>query len=375
MKIRAVDIMPQTFILTWENGKSSELPFIWLRDNDPDELHPDTRERTFDLTGVELNIRPLSHRLEDNSLIVDWPGRSAPSRYNNNWLVQTVPGMPRPDPAEVGPDTWNSAELVNIPYFEAEQCCSSNATFYSALAQIKRQGIAIFRGLDDASDAGEIFAEQIGFKRQTNFGVIFEVINKPSPNNLAYTSLALPLHTDLSNQESIPGYQFLHCWKNNVSGGESKFADGYRVCKDLLRERPDYFKLLSETEIPWRFHDEDVDIRFRRPVIDLDNHGGFRGLAFNAHLADIPDLPSEQLYAFYEAYRDLMQRIRDPDYLVRYPMGPGEMVMFDNRRILHGREAFDPCVGERHFRGFYIEHNEVNSRMRVLARLSYSEKK
>ena len=103
-------------------------------------------------------------------------------------------------------------------------------------------------------------------------------------------------------------------------------------------------------------------------MIDVDNAGRFRGLAFNAHLADIPDLPSEQLYGFYEAYRDLMQRIRDPAYLIRYALAPGEMVMFDNRRILHGREAFDPSAGERHFRGFYIEHNEVNSRMRVLAR-------
>lgn len=368
MNIIAVDMAPQAFVITWENGKSTELPFIWLRDNDPDELHPDTLERTFDLTGVALNIEPLSHSFEDHTLTVNWPGRSTPSRYNTDWLVQTLPGMPRPDPSEVGLETWNSAGLVDMPYFDTEQCSTSSATLYSALAQIKSRGIAIFRGLDDASDAGEIFAQQIGFKRQTNFGVMFDVINKPSPNNLAYTSLALPLHTDLSNQESIPGYQFLHCWKSSVLGGESRFADGYRVCEDLLRDRPDFFKLLSETDIPWRFHDEDVDIRFRRPVIDLDNHGVLQGLAFNAHIADIPDLPSEKLYAFYEAYRDLMKRIRDPAYLVRYAMAPGEMVMFDNRRILHGREAFDASTGERYFRGFYIEHNEVNSRMRVLAR-------
>lgn len=368
MDISTVDSQPQAFILTWKNGKSTELPFIWLRDNDPDELHPHTLERTFDLTGVELNIQPLSHRLEDNCLLIDWPDRSTPSRYSTDWLAQTLPGMPRPDPSEVELQTWDSIELADIPYFDAQQCNNSNAALYAALAQTKRQGIAIFRGLDDGEEAGEQFAQQIGFKRQTNFGVMFDVINKPSPNNLAYTSLALPLHTDLSNQEAIPGYQFLHCWKNCVSGGESRFADGYRICEDLRRDRPDYFKLLCDTDIPWRFHDENADIRFRRPVIEINSSGRFRGLAFNAHIADIPDLPSEQLYAFYEAYRDLMQRIRDPIYLIKYPLAPGEMVMFDNRRILHGREAFDPTSGERHFRGFYIEHNEVNSRMRVLAR-------
>jgi len=368
MKISAVDIRPKAFALTWENGKVTELPFIWLRDNDPDELHPDTLERTFDLTSVELDIQPVSHSLEKNTLVVDWPEKPTHSRYSADWLAQTLPGMSRPDPSETDLQTWDGSGLSAIPRFDAVECSSSYATLYSALAHTKRKGIAIIHGLEDEPQAGEHFAEQIGFKRQTNFGVVFEVINKPSPNNLAYTALALPLHTDLSNQEAIPGYQFLHCWKSSVSGGESRFADGYRVCEDLQRDRPDYFKLLSETHIPWRFHDEDVDIRFRRPVIDVDADGGFRGLAFNAHLADIPDLPSEQLYDFYEAYRDLMQRIRDPIYLIRYALAPGEMVMFDNRRILHGREAFDPTKGERHFRGFYIEHNEVNSRMRVLAR-------
>ena len=46
---------------------------------------------------------------------------------------------------------------------------------------------------------------------------------------LAQRSLALPLHTDLPNQELVPGYQFLHCYRNSASGGESLFADGFRV--------------------------------------------------------------------------------------------------------------------------------------------------
>ena len=44
------------------------------------------------------------------------------------------------------------------------------------------------------------------------------------------------------------------------------------------------------------------------------------------------------------------------------------MAMFDNRRVLHGRAEFDPSTGDRHLRGYYIERNEVDSQIRVMAR-------
>ena len=49
-------------------------------------------------------------------------------------------------------------------------------------------------------------------------------------------------------------------------------------------------------------------------------------------------------------------------------LAPGEMAMFDNTRVLHGRTAFDPSSGDRHLRGYYIEKNEIDSRIRVLSR-------
>jgi gamma-butyrobetaine dioxygenase len=44
------------------------------------------------------------------------------------------------------------------------------------------------------------------------------------------------------------------------------------------------------------------------------------------------------------------------------------MSAFDNRRILHGRAAFDDSGGRRHFQGCYVEREEVANRIRVLER-------
>jgi gamma-butyrobetaine dioxygenase len=50
-------------------------------------------------------------------------------------------------------------------------------------------------------------------------------------------------------------------------------------------------------------------------------------------------------------------------------LGEGQMVVFDNRRVLHGRRAFDPATGKRRLRGCYVDRSEFTSRLRVLQRL------
>ena len=357
----------KAFHVNWHSGDESMYPHIWLRDNDPGELHPDTRERLFDLTTVSLDIQPETWRLSDEGLVVSWPDKTSESVYGLGWLYAHQPGRRLADPARVASCYWRANELPDIPRFNAAICRDSPPAMLEALQTAKQSGLIIFDGLEQSDHAGEHLGELIGFKRQTNFGTLFEVLNKPSPNNLAYTSLALPLHTDLPNQEQIPGYQFLHCCRNSAQGGASVFADGFRICEDLKNDAPEEFALLSRLQVPWRFHDEGDDVRYRRPIIQLDSAGELCGLAFNAHIADVPDIAPDQLLDFYEAYRGLMLRIRAPQYRLCQTLQPGEMVMFDNRRVLHGREAFDSASGERHLRGFYIEHNEVDSRIRILA--------
>ena len=58
----------------------------------------------------------------------------------------------------------------------------------------------------------------------------------------------------------------------------------------------------------------------------------------------------------------------DPALQIRYPFEPGDLVAFDNRRVLHGRDAFDPGGGSRYLRGCYIDQDDVYSRLRVLSR-------
>jgi gamma-butyrobetaine dioxygenase len=72
--------------------------------------------------------------------------------------------------------------------------------------------------------------------------------------------------------------------------------------------------------------------------------------------------------AYYRAYRRFMSMTRDPSYRLGFKLRAGEMIVFDNRRVLHGREAFDPASGFRHLNGCYVDRGEFDSRLRLLAK-------
>lgn len=352
--------------LQWPDDTVSAFPYLWLRDTDPAGFHPQTGERTFDLTSVSPDIKASSASIDTDTLLVSWPDRESPSRFPLEWIRRHQPGRLREDPALVTPQLWRGEFDVAVrERFKAEDLLHSDVILKQWLRATKRDGLSIVEGLADTVEAGKAIAERVGQLRKTNFGTTFEVISKSNPNNLAYTAEALPLHTDLTNQELPPGYQFLHCLANEAGGGGSLFCDGFAVAADLQESAPELVERLASTSVPFRFHDADTDIRARKHVITRDTAGQIMEICFNAHLADILDLEPDAVAPYYAAYRRFMNMTRSPEYQVSYRLVAGEMVVFDNRRVLHGREAFEPGVGRRHLHGCYVDRADWDSRLRV----------
>jgi gamma-butyrobetaine dioxygenase len=53
---------------------------------------------------------------------------------------------------------------------------------------------------------------------------------------------------------------------------------------------------------------------------------------------------------------------------VRFTLKAGDLLAFDNARLLHGREAFDGNVGSRWLRGCYGAREELHSQLRMQRR-------
>lgn len=342
-------------------------PLVWLRDNCASGFHPLTHERTFDLLTFPDDPKLDDCQWDAEELRLVWSHDGQLSRFSAQWLWDHRPGVPRSDAALVPQRLWRVEDLIDGPSrHEAAALMHSDSALLLFLQALARDGLAVVHGLVGDGRASVALAERVGFLRKSNFGLTFEVVNMPDPNNLAYTSVALPLHTDLPNQEMPPGLQFLHCIANEATGGDSVFADGFAIAQDLMAQHPEAFAVLSQISVPFRFFDRSCDIRVRRPVITLDPSGRMTDLRFNAHLADVIDLPSEAIGSWYQAYRHLMRLTRDSRYRLTFKMCSGEMVVFDNRRVLHGRTAFDPTSGKRHLHGCYVDRGEFESRLRML---------
>jgi gamma-butyrobetaine dioxygenase len=76
----------------------------------------------------------------------------------------------------------------------------------------------------------------------------------------------------------------------------------------------------------------------------------------------------EEVEAAYVAYRRLFALTYRDDLAVRVSFAAGDLLAFDNRRILHGRDAYAVGDGGRWLRGCYSERDELSSRIRILER-------
>jgi len=67
-----------------------------------------------------------------------------------------------------------------------------------------------------------------------------------------------------------------------------------------------------------------------------------------------------------EAVRSLISCMRMPDHEVWMPLSPGTVLIFDNTRVMHGRNSFDGRSG-RVLAGCYINKEDWHSNLRVAA--------
>ncbi len=354
-------------VTTWSDGVSSRFHHTWLRDNCPCEacVHPGTREQTYELPTDGSEPRPSGVDVDGGVLTVKWSGDGHSSRYDSGWLRAHAYDAPRRSAPTI--TTWGPAD-GRPESMSGPVVLRDDAALLDWLLVLRERGIALLHGLPLDSATVVDVVERIGVVRDTNFGRDWDVVVEAEPESNAYTALELPPHTDLPTREYQPGLQFLHCIVNEAAGGDSIVVDGYRLAEVLRLDHPDDHEVLTTTPWDWANRSRTSDHRWARPPIALDEHGRPVEIRFGNWLrAPLTSVPFDRVPAAYAAYRRMLGLARSAEMQVRFRLGPGELMAFDNRRVLHGRGPFDN-VGRRHLRGAYSERDELMSRIRVLER-------
>ncbi|WP_043532159.1 TauD/TfdA family dioxygenase [Litchfieldella xinjiangensis] len=365
--------------LHWRDGVVSRFHSVWLRENAADDstINPATRERILDLSTLEAWPTIDEAYLDaQGALCVRFAPEDKLLRFHPGWLrANDYSNTESPDAPLVPVTLWTGDTLAEPKSLDAsgwldndEASPEVESLLGEALSHVMSHGLVRLQYLPTEPGTLEAIAQRIGPLRSTNFGTLFNVKAKPDPDSNAYTSIALPPHVDLPTREYQPGLQLLHCLENSVEGGQAVMMDGFAIAEALREQYPTDFETL--TRVKWCYANTArvTDYVWFDPMIKLDDQGRLLEVRIADFLRGPLMAPFDDVEPAYAALVQLQRLLKEPRFAMRFTYRPGDLVIFDNRRLLHARDAFEGSSGHRWLQGCYLERDEVRSRLRMLRR-------
>jgi len=384
--VDSTEIEPEADCLRviWSSGHESVYTFKWLRERCFSKKQQKQRAKTMDL--FEL--------IESSTL----PNVIGPDGVE---VRETAAALP----------VNRESQCRKLPIFSLEEIKTSPEELVGWSHAMSKYGMAIVRTNNVAGVLKE-FTELFGFREWCSYGEFFIVENRQNAdgeeaNNLAYTGVPLQLHTDLPHYASPPQVQLLHCVaQTSCPGGSNSLVDGFAVAEQLRQQHPKAFELLTQVEVEYKdFHREvlwdagpggeweqrsdprlaiaqlgdrrqvDFFMRQSHPIIALENPGDplnsrITRINFSDHHRDsvLNNVDADQVRDFYHACKIFDDMLNCETNVVWSKSGAGDILCFDNRRMLHGRSGFEIIGGEtRKLIGTYLRWDEIRSTTRVKA--------
>ncbi|KAJ1522645.1 hypothetical protein ONE63_001817 [Megalurothrips usitatus] len=369
-----------TVVLNPKRSDEMSFPFVWLRDNCQcsECFHQDSQSRTIIMESFNINSKPETLKITQDSLCIYWSDGHV-STYNIEWLqkhafstsaqqnwLTNMYRLPR--------KTWTAKSFSSIlSRFKYSDVIKSDAVLYNWLVNLATYGVSIIEDAPAKDTTVRSIAERVAFIRKTHYGEEFSVRAKPGTTNVAYLSANLQLHTDLPYYNYKPGVNLLHCLVQTESdGGANLLTDALAVAEWLKRDCSSSYHALTTTVVDWNDIGQEDGNYFhsihRAPVICEDRFGVVERINFSQPQRDSHfNVPLEKVKPWYEAMDKFTKGIYSSNFCVSYKMKEGDILTFDNIRLVHGRKKYeDTAKAVRHVIGGYLDWDEIWSRIRVL---------
>lgn len=211
------------------------------------------------------------------------------------------------------------------------------------------------------------------------YGDTFQVKSTKNAINIAYTATELCPHQDLAYYESKPGFQLLHCKSVQVPtiGGESILIDCMAAAHTFRRLAPDLFETLVKCPATFVKDREGARMTYMRPHIVLHPDGGENADLNNMDREIVAvhwappflgplNIHPTQVSRYNKAYAAFELMLDNTKCALAYSkafgidhelattlstyassytwekcLDPGDIMVFNNTRMLHGRRGFE----------------------------------
>ena len=367
MSIKSIKSVDEGLNIFWSDDTSTCYPWFWLRDHSEsiEDLHPETKQRQIDSFTEKLNnsVKKVWIDRLNESIFVEWLDNSESCLSFDLLRSMAEPSSPQSNSIDSS-GCWNvPSEIKIFPELSYEEVMSEGG-LKKWLMNIKKVGFVIVTGAPATPKATQDIMERMAYIRSSIFGGFSVWDNKlESPDDTAFTSLAIEPHTDGTYVNDAPGLQTLHCLKRDSIGGENQLIDGLAIAEKMRHEYPDAFKILSNINIPGRYIKTNTYLEARRPLFRVNNKGEVIQISFNNHDRAPFRLENDQMNEFYEAYKIFHNLANNPSRQFEFMLDPGKILTFDNWRLLHARSSL---TGYRQLCGGYHNHEDFESRLRTL---------
>ena len=384
-------------------------PYRWLRDSCtcPSCIHPSTQQKLHRSSDVPTSISPEIVETTPGGVHISWSDADRHRSFfplsflNTHANTAALHSFHQDVPVALWPTASAllavSKKDLDVPYSDL----GTPRGLLRAITQLQRTGLLFVRGVPhaDTSDAGCELRRLIAHfaeLRETFYGATWDVRDVVDSRNIAYTSLYLGLHMDLQYLsspapqacplipfyryfESPPRFQVLHCLRNRVHGGTSLFVDSFAAASALRASHPADFARLVATPVPFQYINDSRHLHYAHPTISLgatssaSSSGEPHIVAVNYSPPFQAPLPRDTPAAVYDALGRFAALTEAHTAVYAHQLNEGDAVVFDNRRVLHGRTAFESrsedVVGKepnRWLKGGYFEGDMLANHGRVL---------
>lgn len=403
------DMANQELLVEFDTDTALRYPSFWLRDHCPcnECQHPSTHQRQLDTFTIDPDIKISSAESTPEGLQVSWPGPVADDNHTSvypwEWLETHPPFVQASKSTSASarkrippPRAWThvpgNASPASLPRVSYDSIMTTSEGLTSFLSAIQTYGLCFMPSTPANPEATQALIERISHIRATHYGGFWDFTSEVNPIDTAYTNDPLPPHTDTTYFTDPAGLQLFHLLSHTSSsdasqpgqGGESTFVDGFAAASHLHQNFPRYYQALATSPITsaalgspaGSFLNTSSSLQ-GYPVLNHSSPSGMVSSPSPATLTQIrwnnldrlappaPSFPNHTaLKNWYAAAREWARILESPEFLLTVKLRPGEPVIFDNWRVLHGRLGFE---GKRRVCGAYVGMDDFRAKCRSLA--------
>ncbi|KAF2036014.1 gamma-butyrobetaine dioxygenase [Setomelanomma holmii] len=394
--IGQMDGKPAKHIAVNIDGDPRVLDTVFLRDSCtcPQCMDPHSKQKLFQTSDIPEDLEGSCKTVVDEekgtSIELEWSsdvkgyGPEHRTRHSIDWLRRALNteielrGGVRQDDRVL----WDKRKITkDNRWVDYNEYMTQDSTLFDALTHLNQYGLLFLRNVPDSEESVVHLASRIGTLKDTFYGHTWDVRSKLQAENIAYTPQFLGLHMDLLYTSNPPHLQLLHSLRARTPGGASFFSDSFHAAHQLHRQSVGHFRTLCTFPVTYHYHHPTQHYHFTRPIIDLFPYPKYSDPTNLASLirrvnwsppfqgpfeARIGSNNATSLRNFVAASHAYEKLLASEENLFEYRLNEGECVVFDNRRVLHARRAFDATKGERWLKGAYVDDDVFFSRLRVL---------